>query len=127
MKAYIGTKIIQAEPAKHPESGEDGYVVMYPDGYTSWSPKHTFEAAYREISFSERQLVELVDAKRVTHASDTMLSDDDLAAAIDLASDHSVEEEPEEAKEPEHKHDLGQYNPELDGRPCRTVGCDYLE
>lgn len=68
MKTYIGTKIIQAEPAFrvsnenftnviHPktyaipedrtgQTWEDGYKVVYPDGYVSWSPKDVFEAAY---------------------------------------------------------------------------------
>ena len=62
MKQYIGTKIIQAEPAYRVDgkvfvkanivpSGvriEDGYKVIYPDGYESWSPKDVFEAAYRD-------------------------------------------------------------------------------
>lgn len=61
MKKYIGTKIIEAEPAYrcegkvYPKSGpyprsmklEDGYKVRYSDGYESWSPKEVFEAAYR--------------------------------------------------------------------------------
>lgn len=61
MKQYIGTKIVQAEPAYRVDgkvfvkanivpSGvhiEDGYKVVYPDGYESWSPKDVFEAAYR--------------------------------------------------------------------------------
>lgn len=46
MKTYIGTKIIQAEPAT--KDGKDGYKVVYPDGYESWSPKDVFEEAYRE-------------------------------------------------------------------------------
>lgn len=46
MKRYIGTKIIEAEPAKKGDA--DGYFVKYPDGYTSWSPKEAFEEAYRE-------------------------------------------------------------------------------
>lgn len=64
MKQYIGTKIIQAEPAYRVDgkvfvkanivpSGvhiEDGYKVVYPDGYESWSPKDVFEAAYRETT-----------------------------------------------------------------------------
>lgn len=74
MKQYIGTKIVQAEPANRfwfengeklvvPDSedtpnrvreataGEKGYKVVYPpDGYESWSPKDVFEAAYRETS-----------------------------------------------------------------------------
>lgn len=69
MKKYIGTKMIQAEPAFrvsgenfknviHPktyaipedrtgQTWEDGYKVVYPDGYVSWSPKEVFEEAYR--------------------------------------------------------------------------------
>lgn len=61
MKTYIGTKVIQAEPAYrcdgkvYPKTGpyprkmnlEDGYKVRYQDGYESWSPKDTFEEAYR--------------------------------------------------------------------------------
>ncbi len=55
MKTYIGAKIIQAEPqAKNygdPAShGQLGYKVVYPDGYTSWSPAEAFEEAYRETS-----------------------------------------------------------------------------
>ena len=60
MDTYIGTKIIQAEPAYrcdgmvYPKSGqyprsmhmEDGYKVRYPDGYESWSPKDVFERSY---------------------------------------------------------------------------------
>ena len=62
MKTYIGTKIIEAKPMtrgdynifrgwkipenENPEDG--GYLVKYPDGYISWSPKEVFEEAYRE-------------------------------------------------------------------------------
>lgn len=60
MKQYIGTKMIQAEPAYradgkiYPASGpyprsmnlESGYHVRYADGYESWSPKEAFEKAY---------------------------------------------------------------------------------
>jgi hypothetical protein len=66
MKQYIGTKLIEAEPAyrvrrdngnfaitddpaklfpSYP-SVEEGYRVRYPDGYESWSPKEVFERAY---------------------------------------------------------------------------------
>ena len=61
MKQYIGTKMIHARPMtrgayneyrgwtipadENPE--DDGYLVRYPDGYESWSPKAVFEAAYR--------------------------------------------------------------------------------
>ena len=67
MKQYIGTKIIEAEPAYRCMDGqgrvtitddpseafpnfpsvEDGYRVRYADGYVSWSPREAFEEAYR--------------------------------------------------------------------------------
>ena len=45
---YIGTKIVTAWQAANAE-GQPGYGVKYEDGYTSWSPKEAFEAAYRDI------------------------------------------------------------------------------
>ena len=63
MKTYIGTKVIDAEPMTRGEYNkyrgwqipsnenpdDEGYRVVYPDGYVSWSPKSVFEEAYREI------------------------------------------------------------------------------
>lgn len=60
MKQYIGTKLVEAEPARRIDGKivgmseavaidaviESGYRVRYPDGYESWSPKEVFEAAY---------------------------------------------------------------------------------
>lgn len=65
MEKYIGTKIIEAEPAvrkggkvytegqaipRSMEPVEEGYRVRYPDGYESWSPKDVFEAAYHPFT-----------------------------------------------------------------------------
>ena len=67
MKQYIGTRLVEAEPAyraqrdngnvtitddpekvyPHYPIVEEGYRVRYPDGYESWSPKEVFEEAYR--------------------------------------------------------------------------------
>lgn len=52
LKAYIGSKIIMAAPMT--KDGQEGYKVVYPDGYVSWSPKAVFEEAYREVSAGER-------------------------------------------------------------------------
>lgn len=41
---YIGTKQITAWAQE--KDGAHGYAVKYADGYTSWSPKDVFEAAY---------------------------------------------------------------------------------
>lgn len=74
MQAYIGTKIILAEPMdecafinefKHQGTGDQvtraGYHVQYsnPDGstYDSWSPDSVFERAYRPVSDDEKSLL----------------------------------------------------------------------
>lgn len=51
MENYIGDKIVKAEPQK--KSGKPGYRVKNPDGYESWSPKDTFEKAYRKLDCKE--------------------------------------------------------------------------
>lgn len=56
VRKYIGAKIILAYPK--PLNGREGYSVIYPDKYESWSPKETFENAYREILESEINLIE---------------------------------------------------------------------
>ncbi len=63
MKSYIGVKLIVAEPMTRGEyieyrgwnipadenPADEGYLVKYPDGYVSWSPKAVFDGAYRVI------------------------------------------------------------------------------
>ena len=67
MKQYIGTKILQAEPATRIDGKiysvheavpcghtvEQGYRVRYADGYESWSPKDVFEEAYLPLTVNE--------------------------------------------------------------------------
>ena len=44
---------------------EPGYLVKYPDGYTSWSPAKAFEEAYRvSESYLDRMKIELEDVKK---------------------------------------------------------------
>ena len=77
MKKYIGTKLIEAEPmtrgdawGKHllrekPSTenfDDEGYHVRYEDGYESWSPKDTFEKAYKIAdTFLDRLHIEMRD------------------------------------------------------------------
>ena len=69
-KLYIGSKLITAYPLDECSflknfKGQDvssrdtrpGYLVKYPDGYKSWSPKETFEIAYREVTDSEKAMI----------------------------------------------------------------------
>lgn len=66
LKKYIGVKVIEAEPCtaeiagkvlnrpictENADSEGNGYLVKYPDGYLSWSPKEQFDEAYRSISW----------------------------------------------------------------------------
>ena len=69
-EVYIGTKLIRAYPmTKHEHerdmrivvsesrrSNQEGYRVIYEDGYKSWSPKATFDLAYRQVTTMERAL-----------------------------------------------------------------------
>lgn len=55
MKAFIGSKIVQAEPQER--DNKPGYLVRYADGYVSWSPKAVFDEAYREIGILEAAIV----------------------------------------------------------------------
>ena len=34
-----------------------GYLVVYPDGYKTWSPKRVFEESYRMVSDKEKELI----------------------------------------------------------------------
>ena len=58
-KTYIGVKMVTAWPETKDE--REGYAVKYPDGYTSWSPKEVFEAAYLEISDASCITEDVVD------------------------------------------------------------------
>lgn len=72
-KLYIGSKIITARPMDEFRFLKDykgqivdgrnresraGYIVTYPGGYVSWSPKDVFETAYRDITSEEKKLLD---------------------------------------------------------------------
>jgi len=76
MEAFIGTKVVQAEPMTKQRFQEQfkglqdfieggdaaGYHVVYPgetpaEDYHSWSPKSKFDEAYRLINVAERRVV----------------------------------------------------------------------
>lgn len=80
MKKYIGTKEVQAEPMNELEAVElgyarsnednhewrEGYHVVYPDGYHSWSPKNVFEESYKcAETFLDRLQIELRAKRKI--------------------------------------------------------------
>lgn len=65
---YIGSKQILAWEREN--NGQPGYGVQYPDGYTSWSPKAVFEAAYLAQGHDSSRISEqMVDDFIIGHES----------------------------------------------------------
>jgi hypothetical protein len=74
VKRYIGFKMIDAEemtvaeynekvrPLVYSGNDQNGYKVVYPDGYVGWSPKEVFEKAYMQIGDNNTITQENVDA-----------------------------------------------------------------
>ena len=97
MDFYIGVKVIEAVPMdenaymNHSDKPDvtnprEGYLVVYENGYESWSPKDVFEKAYLKLG-SEPSKIEqsVVDAfmgdveintldEKTTHVKTTALS-----------------------------------------------------
>lgn len=89
MKKYVGVKLVEAEPMKkiefhsltkqnsmlsYEQANEEGYLVVYPDGYKSWSPKETFENAYFNVgdnnTIQEYNVNEFIQSYDVTQWGD---------------------------------------------------------
>lgn len=76
MEKYLGIKVVEAEPMRLEEFEEDirimdydgevkeGYKVVYPDGYISWSPKDVFEKAYFDVrQITADEVVDVIEEK----------------------------------------------------------------
>lgn len=103
MKTFIGVKMVTAEPLV--KDGKDGYKVVYPDGYESWSPKQVFEDSYIEVK-SERVKM---GASNLPHINRVELEADELYKKI-IALDNFIENNPifETLPEDEQKRLLNQ-------------------
>jgi hypothetical protein len=42
-------RLAQQQQAAHGQTGDNGYYVVYPDGYASWSPTQAFEEGYTRV------------------------------------------------------------------------------
>lgn len=95
MRTYIGTKTIQARRMNAADAkraganvpgiyfkvghaeynpGADGYLVIYDDGYRSWSPAKVFEGSYKIAeTYVDRMKIELADLnERIIKATRTI-------------------------------------------------------
>lgn len=90
MKTYIGTKTVSAQPMSAKEAlengykigdhkeNEDGYEVMYEDGYRSWSPEDVFNKSYRlSETYIDRLKIERDDLLNKLNKLHTYLSDNE--------------------------------------------------
>ena len=93
MNTYIRTTIIQAERQDRPDeypSQTEGYKVIDGDGYESWSPKDSFEAAYLSIGdvselapHQQRVVGELVQLTDKVEKLNTFMLSDKFTAICD--------------------------------------------
>lgn len=72
----MGFKLIQAEPMnlgeynksrgwtipENEDPNTEGYRILYPDGYVSWSPKPIFEKAYMQVNENNTITQDCVDS-----------------------------------------------------------------
>lgn len=79
MQEYIGIKNVEATPMTRGEyneyrkweapEGEDqevaGYLVVYPDGYESWSPKEQFDEANTPVPADQDGAQATVQLRRI--------------------------------------------------------------
>jgi len=87
---YVGTKIITGWEAE--KDGQPGYGVKYSDGYTSWSPKATFEEAYIPLGHIENFPLHQQRVIAEKAELDTRLSKLDAFLATDVYSSLPTEE-----------------------------------
>ena len=78
MRKFIGVKLISAKPMTNGEAcmvldrpvgnegmEQQGYLIEYPDGYKSWSPKSVFEASYFPLSDFNGSKISPTDVDRM--------------------------------------------------------------
>lgn len=86
MVSYVFRKTVKASPMskleyaklmRNPEPYEDepGYIVIYEDGYISWSPKEAFEKGYRlSETFIDRLKIEMDDLEEKSEKLEDFLT-----------------------------------------------------
>lgn len=97
-KYYMGVKLIQAYPAPKstPDGDVEGYIVKYPDGYESWSPKDAFEAAYLQLDVNHavtpaviNSMIASVEVSRVDPKT-TLLRAETVTGFVEYATSSCV-------------------------------------
>lgn len=102
MKKYTGKKTVMAKPMSMGEAYEQkllkaevkpseeekdkaGYMVVYEDGYKSWSPAEPFEKAYRcSETFIDRLKNEYRELHERCEKLEKFLSDDDVVNKVGI-------------------------------------------
>lgn len=103
MQNYIGVKQVAAEPQER--DGQPGYKVVYSDGYTSWSPKETFEAAYFPIAAPDR--ISEQDVSAFAQMVGTQRAGNHAVVMVEGANGFSVIEDSACVDAENYDHELG--------------------
>lgn len=104
MEKYLGVKLVDAQPftrGQHSESKgfdkvltgnaeDEGYQVIYEDGYESWSPKNVFEDAYRKIKTTE-DLINVKQSKEYKPFQQRVIDEADALDVKIIALDDFIE------------------------------------
>jgi len=91
---YLATKIVFAEPSSCPKDdqqnkkGDEGYEVLYKDGYVSWSPKKAFEDANRLLD-GEANFGLAVEAMKIGCSVRLPYWSEDVYLTIQVPDEHS--------------------------------------
>ena len=109
MKTYIGVKMIQASKAlryngkevyllgEHPEISksdviEEGYEVIYSDGYKSFSPKAVFEKAYMEITGKDNKVAQADVESFIIETTDMIIGEKTTVVQATLKNGFTITE-----------------------------------
>jgi len=123
LQTYIGVKQIQAQPLTLGEYNEyrgwtipededpdaPGYLVLYLDGYRSWSPKDVFEKAYflMGVDVDPTKVNEDMVERFVRDLESVKLGDKTTVVRVVLANDFEIIESSACVDAENYDHNLG--------------------
>lgn len=106
---YIGVKKVTAFEVE--VNGQAGYRVIYPDGYSSWCPKETFEKAYFPVgSCQVTKITEDVVENFIAKYEDSQFDEKTALVKATLANGYTILEHSSCVDPANYNHELGVKN-----------------
>ena len=122
MKNYIGVKIVQANPVTKLNGiiykvgspiprcmghREEGYEVIYPDGYKSFSPKAVFEKAYMEITGKDNKVSQADVESFIVETTDMIIGEKTTVVQATLKNGFTITESSSCVDPSNFDHEIG--------------------